>query len=89
MSQFLVGRYCTAKIAGPEVIMTTIPELTGRHAYGIRGDSVSALLHHLFAVQCRLMSRAWAHLSAPGYAERGVWAQNAAPDGLPLTGEDK
>jgi hypothetical protein len=69
--------------------MTTIPEPTGRHAYGMRGDSVSALLHHLFAVQRRLMSGAWTHLSAPGYAERVVWARSAAPDRLLLTGEDK
>jgi hypothetical protein len=40
--QFLVGRYCSAEIAGPEVIMTMIPEPMGHCAYGIRGDSVSA-----------------------------------------------
>jgi hypothetical protein len=69
--------------------MTTILEPTGHRAYVMRRDSVSAPLHHLFVVQCRLMSGAWTHLSAPGYAERAVWARSAAPDGLPLTGEDK
>jgi hypothetical protein len=69
--------------------MTTILESMGCRAYRMREDSVSVLLHHLFAVQCRLMSGAWAHLSAPGCAERAVWARRAAPDGLPLTGEDK
>jgi hypothetical protein len=69
--------------------MTTIPELMGRRTYGMHEDSVSALLHHHFAVQCRLMSGTWARLSAPGYAERVVWARSAAPDRLPLAGEDK
>jgi hypothetical protein len=69
--------------------MTTIPEPTGRHAYELHGDSVLAPLHHLFVVQCRLMSGSWTHLPAPGYAEHTVWAQSATPDGLPLTGEDK
>jgi hypothetical protein len=50
--QFRVGRYCSAKVTGPEAIMTTIPELTGRRAYGMRGNSVSAPLHHHFAVRC-------------------------------------
>jgi hypothetical protein len=53
--------------------MTTIPELTGRYAYGMHGDSISAPPHYHFAVQCRLMSGTWAHLLAPGYAERAVW----------------
>jgi hypothetical protein len=35
------------------------------------------------------MSGTWAHLSVPGYAERAVWAQSAAHDGLSLAGEDK
>jgi hypothetical protein len=69
--------------------MTTIPEPTGCRAYGMRGYSVSAPLHDLFAIQHRLMSGAWTHLPAPGYAERVVWARSAVPDGLPLTGEDK
>jgi hypothetical protein len=69
--------------------MTMIPESTGLRAYGMRGDSVLAPMHHLFAVQCQLMSGAWTHLSTPGYAERAVWARSATPDGLPLTGEDK
>jgi hypothetical protein len=69
--------------------MTTIPELMRHRTYGIHGESISTPLLHLFVVQCRLMSRAWTHLSAPGYAERAVWAQSAAYDGLPLTGEDK
>jgi hypothetical protein len=69
--------------------MTTIPKPTGRRAYGMRGDSVLAPLHHLFTVQRRLMSGAWTHLSVPGYAERAMRARSAAPDGLPLTGEDK
>jgi hypothetical protein len=69
--------------------MTTIPEPTRHRTYGIRGESISTPLLHLFVVQCRLMSRAWTHLSAHGYAERAVWAQSAAHDGLLLTGEDK
>jgi hypothetical protein len=35
--QFHVGRYCTAEVAGPEAIMTTILEPTGCRAYGMRG----------------------------------------------------
>jgi hypothetical protein len=54
--QFHVGRYCSAGITGPEAIMTTILELMGHHAYGMRRDSVSAQLHHHFAVQCGVMS---------------------------------
>jgi hypothetical protein len=72
--QFLVGRYCSVEIAGPEVIMTTIPELMRCHPYRMHGDSVSALLHHLFAVHRQLMRGAWTHLSVPGYAKRVVWA---------------
>jgi hypothetical protein len=72
--QFLVSRYCSAEITGPEVIMTMVPELMGRRTYGMRGDFVSAPLHHLFAVQRRLMSGAWTHLLAPGYVEHTVWA---------------
>jgi hypothetical protein len=72
--QVLMGRYCSAEIMGPEVIMTTIPEPMGCRTYRMREDSISASLHHLFDVQCRLMSGAWTHLSAPGYAERVVWA---------------
>jgi hypothetical protein len=87
--QFLMGCYCTAEIMRPEVIMTTILEPTGRCAYGMRGDSVLVPLHHLFAVQCRLMSGTWTHLSVPGYAKRAMWARSAAPDELPLAGEDK
>jgi hypothetical protein len=34
----------------PEAIMTTIPEPMGRRAYGMRGDFVSAPLHHHFIV---------------------------------------
>jgi hypothetical protein len=74
---------------GPEVIMTMFPELRGRRTSGMRGDSVSAPLHHHFAVHCQLMSGTWAYLSAPGYAERAVWARSTMPDGLPLAGEDK
>jgi hypothetical protein len=37
----------------------------------------------------RLTSGTLAHLSAPGYAERAVSARSAAPDRLPLVGEDK
>jgi hypothetical protein len=55
----------------------------------MRGDSILALLHHHFTVQCRLMSGTWDRLSVPGYAERAVWARSTAPDGLPLAGEDK
>jgi hypothetical protein len=33
--------------------------------------------------------RAWTHLSASGYAEHMTWARSIAPDGLPLTWEDK
>jgi hypothetical protein len=88
-TQFLVGRYCSTEIMAPEVIMTTIPKPMGRRAYRMHGDFVSAALHHLFTIQRRLTSRAWTHLSAPGYAERVVWARSTAPDGLPLTGEDK
>jgi hypothetical protein len=69
--------------------MTTIPKPTGFRAYEMRGDFVSVPLLHLFVVQRRLMSGAWTHLSASGYAERMVWARSVAPDGLPLTGEDK
>jgi hypothetical protein len=46
--QFLVGRYCSAEITGPEVIMTTIPKPTGFRAYEMRGDFVSVPLLHLF-----------------------------------------
>jgi hypothetical protein len=54
--QFRVGRYCSVGIAGPEAIMTTFPEPTGRRASGMRGDSVSVPLHHHFTVQCQPMS---------------------------------
>jgi hypothetical protein len=43
-----MGHYCTTEITGPEVIMTTILKLMGHRAYGMRGDSVLASLHHLF-----------------------------------------
>jgi hypothetical protein len=69
--------------------MTTILEPTGRRAYGMREDSVLALLHHLFTFQWRLMSVTWTHLSVPGYAERVVWARSVTPDGLSLAREDK
>jgi hypothetical protein len=69
--------------------MTTFLEPSGRRASGMHGDSVSAPLHHHFPIQCRLMSETWACLSAPGYVERAVWARSAAPDGMPLAGEDK
>jgi hypothetical protein len=69
--------------------MTMFPEPTGRRAYGIREDSISVPLHHHFVVQCRLISGTWARLSAPRYTERAVWAQSAAPDGVPLAEEDK
>jgi hypothetical protein len=49
-SQFLVGHYCSVEIAGPEVIMTTIPKPMGLRAYGMCGDSVSTLLLHLLVV---------------------------------------
>jgi hypothetical protein len=32
-----VGHYCSAEVAGYKAIMTTIPELSGCHAYGMRG----------------------------------------------------
>jgi hypothetical protein len=72
--QFRVGRYCPAGIAGPEAIMTTFPEPLVRRASRMCGDSISAPLHHYFAVQCRQMSGTWARLSAPGYTECAVWA---------------
>jgi hypothetical protein len=84
-----VGHYCSVEIAGPKVIMTTIPKPSGLRAYGVHGDSVLAPLLHPFVVQHRLMSGAWTHLSASRYAEHAVWARSAAPDGLPLTREDK
>jgi hypothetical protein len=72
--QFLMGHYYLAEIAGPEVIMTTIPEPMGLRAYGMHRDSVSASLLLLFTIQCRLMSRAWTHLSASGCAKHTVLA---------------
>jgi hypothetical protein len=69
--------------------MAMFPEPMGCRAYGMRGDSVSALLHHHLTVQCRLTSGSWAHRSVPGYAERTVGARSTAPDGLPPTGEYK
>jgi hypothetical protein len=69
-----MGHYCLAEVTGSEAIMTTIPESMGHRAYGMHGDSVSAPLHHHFAIQCQLMSGTWAHLSVPGYAKRAVWA---------------
>jgi hypothetical protein len=69
--------------------MTTFPKPTGRRASRMRGDSVSAPLHHHFTIQCRVISGTWARLSTPGYAERAVWARSVAPNGLPLAGEDK
>jgi hypothetical protein len=84
-----MGRYCSAEIVGPEVIMTTIPEPMGLRAYGMHEDSISAPLLHLLIVQRRLISGAWTHLSASGYAEHAVWARSAAPDGVPLTWDDK
>jgi hypothetical protein len=74
VSQFLVGCYYSAEIAGPEVIMITIPEQTGLRAYRMHGDSVSAPPLHLLVIQRRLMSGAWTHLSASGYVEHAVWA---------------
>jgi hypothetical protein len=74
VSQFLMGRYCSMKIMGPNVIMITIPEPMGLRAYGMRRDSISASSLHLLVVQRRLMSGAWTHLSASGYAEHAVWA---------------
>jgi hypothetical protein len=53
-----MGRYCSAEITGPEVIMITIPEPMGLRAYGMRGDSISVPLLHLLVVQRRLMSGA-------------------------------
>jgi hypothetical protein len=87
--QFRVGRYRSAEIMGHEANMTTFPEPMGRRAYGMCVDSISALLHHHLTVQRRLMSGSWAHRSVPGYAERTVGAQSAAPDGLPSAGEYK
>jgi hypothetical protein len=89
VSQFLTGRYCSAEITGPEVIMIMIPEPTRLRAYGMREDSISALPLHLLVKQRRLMSGAWTHLSASGHVEHAVWVRSAAPDGLPLTWEDK
>jgi hypothetical protein len=83
-SQFLVGRYCSAEIAGPEVIMTMIPELMGLRAYGMHRDSVSAPFLHLLVVQRRLMSGAWTHLSASGYAEHTVCVRIHTPILLPF-----
>jgi hypothetical protein len=57
-SQFLMGRYCSAEITGPELIMITIPDPTGLRAYGMRGDSISAPPLHLLIVQLRLMTGA-------------------------------
>jgi hypothetical protein len=54
--------------------MITIPEPTGLRAYGMHGDSVSAPPLHLLVLQRRLMSGAWTHLSAFGYAEHMKWA---------------
>jgi hypothetical protein len=87
--QFLVGRYYSTEIVGPEEIMITIPEPLGLRAYRMRGDSVSVLPLHCLVAQHRLMSGAWTHLSASGYAEHAMWARSAAPDGLLLTWEDK
>jgi hypothetical protein len=87
--QFHVGCYCSAEVAEHEAIMTMIPEPSGRLAYGMHGNSVSAPLHHHFTVQCQLMSGTLAHLSVPGYAERAVWVRCAVPDGPLLAGEDK
>jgi hypothetical protein len=87
--QFHMDRYCSAEVTGPEAIMTMTLESMGRCAYGMHGDSISAPLHHHFAIQCRLMSGTLAHLSAPGYVKRAVWVQSVVPDGLPLAGEDK
>jgi hypothetical protein len=56
--QFLVDRYYSAEITGPEVIMITTPKPTGLRAYGMHGDSVSVPLLHLLVIQCRLMSGA-------------------------------
>jgi hypothetical protein len=88
-SQFLVGHYCSVEITGPELSMITTPEPTGLRAYGMRGDSILVPPLHLLVVQRQLMSGAWTHSSAPGYAEHTVWARSVAPDGLPLTWEDK
>jgi hypothetical protein len=94
----LMKSSCTTVLRGPLLLSGSHgaqgnhdhdPRPTGRRAYGMRGDSVSAPLHHHFTVQCRLMSGTCARLSASGYAERVVRARSAAPDGLPLVGEDK
>jgi hypothetical protein len=37
MPQFPMCRYCAAEVAGPEAIMTTIPEPTESHTYGMCG----------------------------------------------------
>jgi hypothetical protein len=50
-SQFLMGRYCSAEIAGTEVIMIMIPEPMGLRAYGMHGDSISVSPLHLLIVQ--------------------------------------
>jgi hypothetical protein len=86
--QFRVGHYCSAEVMGPEAIMTTVPEPSRHQAYGMRGDSISALLHNHFVAQRRLTSGTLAHLSVLGYAERTVWARSATPDGLSVAGED-
>jgi hypothetical protein len=52
--------------------MTTFPEPMGRRASGMRGDSVSAPLHHHFTVQCRLMSGTWA-TACQGLGMWSVW----------------
>jgi hypothetical protein len=70
---------------GPEVIMITTPEPMGLRAYVMRGDSILVPPLHLLVVQHRLMSVAWTHSSASGYAEHAVWARSATPDGLLLT----
>jgi hypothetical protein len=54
-------------------------------ARGFRFSITAPPFHRLVPMMCG----AWAHLLAPGYAERAVWARSAAPNGLPLTGEDK
>jgi hypothetical protein len=84
--QFRVGRYFSAEVTGPEVIMTTIPEPMGHHAYGMCGDSVSAPLHRHFAVQCRLMSGTWATCQCLGMRSARCGHEAPCPMGCRLQG---
>jgi hypothetical protein len=84
---FPLGDYYIAEVAGPEAIMTTIPELTGLHTYGI-----CWMFHFCTAVPPLLssaLSDAWylgPLVSAWVWPVRGASMKRHA---LPLVGEDK